>query len=57
MTKDVSQMPHYVDRLGHGEICFPQPLQLKGTRSYAFNIAAYRDKVQALLTQLKSILS
>ncbi|RED12145.1 hypothetical protein [Pontivivens insulae] len=55
MSRDVSHLPRYVDRLGHGEICFPQPLQLKGTRSYAFNIAADRDKVQALLdSQLNS---
>ncbi|QPH53061.1 hypothetical protein [Pontivivens ytuae] len=46
---DVSKLPKYVDRLGHGEICFPQPLQLKGTTSYAFAVAADRDAVQAFV--------
>ena len=46
---DVSDLPNYVDRLGHGEICFPQPLRLQGTTSYAFGLEADPDAVQALV--------
>lgn len=46
---DVSHLPDYVDRLGHGEICFPQPLKLKGTTSYAFAIEAEETSVQAFV--------
>ena len=43
---DISRLPNYIDRLGHGEICFPQPLRLEGTTSYAFALAADPAHVQ-----------
>jgi hypothetical protein len=46
---DTSKMPDYVDRLGHGEICFPQPLRLEGTTSYAFALEAESTSVQAFV--------
>jgi hypothetical protein len=43
------ELPHYVDQLGHGEICFPQPLQLKDVTAYAFSLAADPNALQALV--------
>lgn len=46
---DIASMPPYIDRLGHGEICYPQPLKLTNTLTYAFGIAAEKSAVQALV--------
>ncbi|SOH95033.1 hypothetical protein SAMN06273572_10754 [Monaibacterium marinum] len=46
---DTSHLPNYIDRLGHGEICFPQPLRLQGTTSYAFALEAKQANVQAFV--------
>lgn len=46
---DPASLPAYIDRLGHGEICYPQPLKLTNTMSYAFGLEADRDAVQALV--------
>lgn len=43
------KLPPYIDRLGHGEICYPQPLQLKDVTAYAFSLAADPKALQALV--------
>ena len=45
----IAALPDYISRLGHGEICYPQPLRLTNTMSYAFGLGADRDAVQALV--------
>ncbi|WP_316014109.1 hypothetical protein [Roseobacter sp. HKCCA0434] len=46
---DTRDLPPYIDRLGHGEICFPQPLALKGATAYAFGLDADPTALQALV--------
>jgi hypothetical protein len=49
-------LPGYVPVLGHGEICFPQPLKLTDVTSWAFSLRADPAAVQALVdSQLNAV--
>lgn len=49
-------LPAYVPLLGHGEICFPQPLKLTDVTSWAFSLRADPAAVQALVdSQLNAV--